>query len=109
MKIAPDSIPPDFSRLKLFFALSRTPHGLIDMTTPMFAACLWLGHIPSFSTTLLGIITVFAGYTAVYAFNDIVDYRLDKERLQQDVFDARSAATDLDATMIRHPLSYNFV
>lgn len=27
------------SRLKLFFALSRTPHGLLDMTTPAFAHC----------------------------------------------------------------------
>jgi hypothetical protein len=33
-------------------------------------------------TTLLGLITVFAGYTAVYALNDLVDYRTDREKVR---------------------------
>ena len=69
-----------WSRLKLFWALSRTPHGLIDMTTPAFAALLWLGAFPPFSVTVLGLITAFAGYTAVYALNDVIDYRADREK-----------------------------
>ena len=67
-------------RLKLFLALSRTPHGVIDIATPALAALLCLGHFPPLVTTLLGVITVFSGYTAVYALNDLVDYRTDREK-----------------------------
>ncbi|HSQ85183.1 MAG TPA: hypothetical protein VLM43_10715, partial [Desulfobacterales bacterium] len=70
------------SRLKLFWALSRTPHGLLDMATPALGALLWLGRFPSFEVILIGLITTFAGYTAVYALNDVIDYRVDKEKLK---------------------------
>jgi 4-hydroxybenzoate polyprenyltransferase len=66
------------SRLKLFLALSRTPHGLLDMCTPAFGALLWLGHFPSPFIVIIGLATTFAGYTAVYALNDIVDYKVFK-------------------------------
>jgi 4-hydroxybenzoate polyprenyltransferase len=79
--VSDTSLPDQFtgvSRLKLFLALSRTPHGLLDMCTPAFGALLWLGHFPSFSVVVIGLVTTFAGYTAVYALNDIVDYKVDK-------------------------------
>jgi 4-hydroxybenzoate polyprenyltransferase len=90
-------------RLRLFFALSRTPHGLLDMATPAFAALLWLGAFPAVKVVLLGIITAFAGYTAVYALNDTVDYRADKSRLQHDTTNGDKGY--LDAVMARHPLA----
>jgi len=68
------------SRLKLFFALSRTPHGLLDMCTPAFGALLWLGQFPPIFTIIIGLITTFAGYTDVYALNDVVDYKVDKKK-----------------------------
>ena len=34
---------------------------------PALAALLWLGHFPPLSVTALGLLTVFAGYTAVYS------------------------------------------
>ncbi|MCK7515175.1 MAG: hypothetical protein MZV70_71700 [Desulfobacterales bacterium] len=40
------------ARLKLFWALSRTPHGLLDMCTPAFAALLWLGSFPAVEVIL---------------------------------------------------------
>ena len=92
------------SKLKLFFALSRTPHGLIDMTTPAFAALLYYGGVPPFTTVVLGLVTVFAGYTSVYAINDLIDQRVDREKLS---YAPESAAVsgDLDALMVRHPLA----
>ena len=69
------------SRVKLFLALSRTPHGLLDLATPALAALLWYGGLPPFGVIALGLLTVFAGYTAVYALNDVVDYRVDAEKL----------------------------
>ena len=96
-----------FSRLKLFFALSRTPHGLLDMCTPAFGALLWLGHFPSFFTIVIGLITTFAGYTAVYALNDVVDYKVDKEKAAGGGLS--SSGGDLDGVLIRHPMAQGYL
>jgi len=91
------------SRLNLFWALSRTPHGLLDMTTPAFGALLWLGAFPPAEVVLLGALTTFAGYTSVYALNDVVDARADREKLE------RCGSGDcehyLDAVLLRHPIA----
>ncbi len=91
------------SRLKLFFALSRTPHGLLDMATPALAALLWLGAFPSPTVIVLGLITAFAGYTCVYALNDVIDFRVDKEKLQHISFDTPGDC--LDDLLVRHPMA----
>lgn len=84
-------------------ALSRTPHGLLDMATPCFAALLWIGEFPSLRIILIGLITVFAGYTAVYALNDLVDYRIDQEKITKGNY--CNPDDYLDAMMVRHPLA----
>ncbi len=87
----------------LFLGLSRTPHGILDVATPAMAALLWLGHFPSPGVVIVGLITAFAGYTAVYALNDIVDFRIDKERLalKEDTVEP----FDVDALTLRYPLA----
>ncbi len=95
------------SRLKLFCALSRTPHGLIDMATPWLSALLWLGSFPPIEKIALGILTAFSGYTAVYALNDIVDYRVDREKMQG--VGLGEGGSDLDAVFMRHPLAQGFL
>ncbi|MFC1799089.1 UbiA family prenyltransferase [Thermodesulfobacteriota bacterium] len=95
------------SRLKLYFALSRTPHGLIDMATPAMGALLWLGAFPPLHVVIIGLITAFAGYTAVYALNDIVDYRADKERVKNG--ELPSTECYLDDTLVRHPMAYDLL
>lgn len=101
------SRPTDrFARLKLYFALSRTPHGLLDMATPGFSALLYLGGFPPISVVLIGLVTAFAGYTAVYALNDIVDYRTDKQR-GDGISD--TSGKYLDAMMVRHPMAMGFL
>jgi 4-hydroxybenzoate polyprenyltransferase len=95
--------PSGVSRLKLFLALSRTPHALLDMATPALGALLWLGQIPSPRIVALGIMTAFAGYTAVYALNDLIDYRTDLEKFEK--CGLTCAAYDLDAVYVRHPLA----
>jgi 4-hydroxybenzoate polyprenyltransferase len=98
-----DNRPRGIGKLKLFFALSRTPHGLMDMATPGLAALLWLGTFPSARTIALGLITAFAGYTSVYALNDVVDYRNDRKKIQMSGF--QDCANYLDATILRHPIA----
>ncbi len=91
------------SRIKLFWALSRTPHGLLDMSAPALGALLWLGAFPSLNIIFWGIITVFAGYTAVYAWNDVIDYRVDQEKAR--VGSLRETDNYLDAVLPRHPMA----
>jgi 4-hydroxybenzoate polyprenyltransferase len=95
------------SRLKLFLALSRTPHGVLDMATPALAALLWLGGFPSAGVVALGLLTAFAGYTAVYALNDVVDYRVDKEEARQVTL--QESGGDLDAIFVRHPIAHGLL
>jgi 4-hydroxybenzoate polyprenyltransferase len=96
------AVPRAF-KWKLFLGLSRTPHGVLDLATPAMAALLWLGHFPPPSVMVVGLITAFAGYTAVYALNDLVDYRVDRERLALQT-DSR-ASFDVDEIMMRHPVA----
>jgi len=92
-----------FSRLKLFLALSRTHHGILDLSTPCLGALLGLGRIPDLFTMVIGFITAFAGYTAVYALNDVVDFRSDQDKIRKS--GEWSAPRDLDSVYIRHPLA----
>jgi len=94
---------PGIPRLKLFLALSRTHHGLLDMATPAFGALLWLGTLPSIGVTLIGLITAFAGYTAVYALNDVVDYPNDRKKVEDGCLGG--VCGDLDAVLVRHPIA----
>lgn len=88
----------------MYLALSRTPHGLLDLAGPFCAALLCRGGLPPASVVALGCLTVFAGYTAVYALNDIVDYRSDKRQVEGSGADVRAGY--LDAAFIRHPLAH---
>jgi 4-hydroxybenzoate polyprenyltransferase len=91
------------SRLKLFLALSRTPHGLLDLAAPGLSALLWLGTFPPAPVMGLGLLTAFSGYTAIYALNDVVDHRVDKEKFQGSGLPG--ARQDLDSVFARHPLA----
>lgn len=91
------------SRVKLFLALSRTPHGLLDLGTPALGAILCLGTLPPARVIALGLVTAFAGYTTVYALNDLVDYRGDREKIHHKGVDDWGG--DLDAVFVRHPIA----
>jgi 4-hydroxybenzoate polyprenyltransferase len=93
----------EISRIKLFLALSRTQHVLLDMATPALAAVLWVGALPPPKTIVLGLCTAFAGYTTVYALNDMADHRMDQEKIQHDRLEV--SKQDLDTLYVRHPIA----
>src|SRR4030042_355029 len=95
------------SRLKLFLALSRTPHGLLDMATPGLSALLWLGAFPPLEVIGLGLLTAFSGYTAVYALNDVIDYQLDRGKARSG--NLPESRHDLDSVFVRHPMAQGLV
>jgi 4-hydroxybenzoate polyprenyltransferase len=94
---------PFFENLKLFMALSRTPHAMIDMATPALGALLWLGALPPLEVILVGLVTVFSGYTAVYALNDLVDCRADRDKVQAGGYQGDDDY--LDGALVRHPMA----
>jgi 4-hydroxybenzoate polyprenyltransferase len=103
VKTTPVQNQTGLSRLKLFCALSRTPHGLLDMATPGLSSLLWLGTFPPPAVIGLGLMTAFSGYTAVYTLNDLIDYRVDQKKIQHGGL--RSPKHDLDSVFVRHPMA----
>jgi 4-hydroxybenzoate polyprenyltransferase len=95
------------TRLKLFLALSRTTHGLLDFLTPPMAALLWLGQFPPLPVVTVGLFTAFCGYTAVYALNDLVDFRTDRLRVTSAAFQDDPAY--LDRVFVHHPVAQGLV
>ena len=77
------------------------------MCTPAFGALLWLGHFPPVHTIVIGIITTFAGYTAVYALNDVIDYKSDREKAAKGGLS--NTGSDLDSIIIRHPMAHGLL
>lgn len=97
------STPRILKDFKLFLALSRTPHGLIDMATPALAALLYLGQWPTLPVMVIGVLTVFAAYTAVYALNDVIDFRTDRQKVCSGGY--CDGEDYLDGALVRHPLA----
>ena len=87
--------------MKRFFALSRTQHGIIDLSTTGFAALIWLGHFPGLGFTALALLTAFAGYTSIYALNDLVGHKVDKEKHDGGVL---QSGYSVEASEDHHPL-----
>jgi 4-hydroxybenzoate polyprenyltransferase len=56
---------------------------------------------------VVGLVTTFAGYTAVYALNDVVGYRSDRMKFAQGGFG--DAGSDIDAVFIRHPMAQGYL
>lgn len=94
------------SSLKPFLALSRIKHAVLDIATPAFCALLWLGRFPPESVTILSLITAFAGYTAIYALNDIVGYKIDKIKMRHD---CGVHQYSVEAGDLRHPLALGVI
>jgi len=94
--------PDRLEQIKRFLALSRTPHGLLDMATPAFSVLLYLGGFPPVHVVVIGLVTAFAGYTAVYALNDIIDFRTDMAKGAENLLTAENY---LDSLMVRHPMA----
>ncbi len=92
--------------MKKFFALSRTTHGVLDLATPAFCALLWLGRFPHWTVILLSLFTAFAGYTAIYALNDLVGMTVDKEKFAGAGI---NAGYSVEASEMRYPLAQNIL
>lgn len=93
--------------LSRFFALSRTTHGVLDVAMPGFTALLWLGAFPAWPTLLLSLLTAFAGYTAIYALNDLAGVKTDQEKFTGP--GGINQGYSVEASGMRYPLAQKLV
>lgn len=92
--------------MRRFLALSRSKHGLVDAAMPGFVALLWLGHFPPWRVLLLALLTALSGYTAIYALNDLVGVKADREKFAGAGI---NPGFSLEASAMRHPLAQNIL
>ncbi|MGD0230518.1 MAG: UbiA family prenyltransferase [Syntrophorhabdales bacterium] len=90
-------------RMRVYFGFSRMSHSVLDIGYPGFGALLVLGAFPSYPTLILGLIAAFSGFTAVFALNDLMDFRVDTERI--DKYQRGFTDFDLDVLGLRHPIA----
>lgn len=91
--------------MQRFLALSRSTHGVLDIAMPGFVALLWLGHFPSWPVLLISIGTALAGYTAIYALNDLIGVGDDREKVAGGVKHGYA----VEASAMRYPLAQNLI
>ncbi|WP_108472079.1 UbiA prenyltransferase family protein [Rhodanobacter thiooxydans] len=91
--------------MRRFLALSRSVHGVLDIAMPGFVALLWLGHFPSWRVLALSLATALAGYTAVYALNDLIGVKDDKEKVAGGI----TPGYAVEASAMRYPLAQNLI
>ena len=86
-----------------FFGLSRMSHSVLDVPYLAVGAVLALGGVPPVRTIALGLVSAFAGLTAIFALNDIIDRRVDA--LKMSSAPGNAASFDLDSLGFRHPVA----
>ena len=92
--------------MKRFLALSRTSHGVLDIAAPAFCALLSIGRFPPLPTLLLALFTAFAAYTAIYALNDLVGLRFDREKFTGS---GTNPGYSVEAAAERYPLAQSLL
>lgn len=90
-------------KLKEFFGLSRMTHSVLDIAHPALGAILVFGGAPRPFTIVIGLLAAFSGYTAVFALNDLLDHKVDCEKLGG--YAGKRECFDLDSVGLRHPIA----
>ena len=89
--------------IRKFFGLSRMTHSVLDVAHPAIGALLVLGAFPGASTVVIGLVAAFAGFTAVFALNDVMDSKVDCEKMAK--LTGKKDCFDIDSVGYRHPIA----
>jgi 4-hydroxybenzoate polyprenyltransferase len=95
--------PAFVSKVKGLFGLSRMTHSVLDVAHPAMGAILVLGGFPRLGTAAIGLAAAFAGFTAVFALNDVMDCKVDCQKMAK--YQKSKECFDLDSVGGRHPLA----
>ena len=89
--------------LKKYVGLSRMTHSVLDIAHPALGAVLVFGGVPRPFTIIVGLLAAFSGYTAVFALNDLLDCKVDCEKLGG--YAGKRECFDIDSVGVRHPIA----
>ena len=89
--------------IRKFFGLSRMTHSVLDIAHPAMGALLAFGGFPGAPTVIIGLLAAFAGFTAVFALNDVMDCRVDCEKMSK--LGGKKECFDIDSVGYRHPIA----
>lgn len=90
-------------KVRGFFGLSRMTHSVLDIAHPAIGAVLVLGGFPRPSTAIIGLLAAFAGFTAVFGLNDVMDCGVDCEKMAK--YSKNKECFDIDSVGFRHPIA----
>lgn len=94
------------TRLKALFALSRTVQAHLSIAQPALAALIAARGVPPLRVISVGFVAAWAGFHAVFAINDLIDYQLDRARFAH----LKSyEGFDIDSALMRHPLAQGYL
>lgn len=89
--------------IKALLGFSRAPVAVFVVAHAGLAAVLALNSLPSANTIIIGIIACLTGSAALIGYNDILDIKIDTERLK---FSQNSDNNfDIGSTFIHHPIA----
>lgn len=91
--------------MQRFLALSRSAHGVLDIAMPGFVALLWLGRFPDWPVLALCLLAAVAGYTAIYALNDIMGVRDDEAKVAGGI----TPGYAVEASAMRYPIAQKLI
>ena len=78
-------------------------HSILDIPYLAVAALLAIGGLPSLRTIALGLVAAFAGLTAIFGLNDMLDRNVDAQKMKDLI--GKPVAFDLDSLGFRHPVA----
>jgi 4-hydroxybenzoate polyprenyltransferase len=86
-----------------YLGFSRMSHAVLDIGYPAFGALIVFGAFPPYSLIFLGLAAASSGYVAVFALNDLMDRKVDRERVTHH--QRELIHFDIDVLGIRHPIA----
>ena len=93
------------SRASLLFDFSHSRQAVLSVAQPGLAALLALGGFPSLRIIGLGLVASTAGMLCVYASNDLLDLRVDREAVRSSTSPKIAEGYDIDVVAVRHPVA----
>ena len=92
-------------RAALLFDFSHSRQAVLSVAQPGLGALLAQGGFPSLRIIGLGLVASTAGMLCVYAANDLLDLRVDREAVRSPTSPKIKEGYDVDVVTVRHPVA----
>ena len=92
-------------RASLLVDFSRSRQAVLSVAQPALGALLAQGGFPSLRIMSLGLVASTAGMLSVFALNDLLDLRVDREVVRSSTSLKIAEGYDIDVVTVRHPVA----